>query len=322
MYFIEQQVGLVSISRPLPQSDKLPQTSSLTPGPMDYSLPCEPYAVPWHKMPPNLMLALREKKRPKPKERRELVRVIIDDVLCKENIRPGRAKLREIARQIVQEYPFSFQDRELSGTKVIGTGYESLFIQLENRVENVRRPLTVCSAKKMADDEARKKKPTCSDWYGCVEWQPAVEDTEELEIRQDELKRAFNTDRLQESSVRKLMAETYCIQRATINKGTAVNKIVDEWPFLFEAVHLFEHTQTLLGFAVQTRLSEELTIKEKPIKDFLNLKGIEILEGPLSLIAGIAKYFKENPHHLMYQNEVGLAPPPGLMYSNIKCAFA
>lgn len=117
------------------------------------------------------------------------------------------------------------------------------------------------------------------------------------------------------------MAETYCIQRATINKGTAVNKIVDEWPFLFEAVHLFEHTQTLLGFAVQTRLSEELTIKEKPIKDFLNLKGIEILEGPLSLIAGIAKYFKENPHHLMYQNEVGLAPP-GLMYSNIKCAFA
>lgn len=105
------------------------------------------------------------------------------------------------------------------------------------------------------------------------------------------------------------MAETYCIQRATINKGTAVNKIVDEWPFLFEAVHLFEHTQTLLGFAVQTRLSEELTPKEKPIKDFLNLKGIEILEGPLSLIAGIAKYFKENPHHLMYQNEVGLAPP-------------
>lgn len=86
MYFIEQQVGLVSISRPLPQSDKLPQTSSLTPGPMDYSPPCEPYAVPGHKMPPNLMLALREKKRPKPKERRELVCVIIDDVLCKENI--------------------------------------------------------------------------------------------------------------------------------------------------------------------------------------------------------------------------------------------
>lgn len=145
--------------------------------------------------------------------------------------------------------------------------------------------------------------------YGCVEWQPAVEDTEDLEIKQDELKRAFNTDRLQESSVRKLIAETYCIQHATINKGTAVNKIVDEWPFLFEAVHLVEHTQTLLGFAVQTRLSEELTTKEKHIKHFLNLKSIEIPEGPLSLIAGIAKYFKENPHHLMYQSEVGLDTP-------------
>lgn len=119
---------------------------------MDYSSRCEPYAVPWHKMPPNPMLTLREKTRSKPKEKRELVCVIIDDVLCKENIRPGRAKLRETARQIVQEYSSSFQDRDLSGTKIIGIGYESLFIQLENRVENVRRPLTVCSAKKMADD--------------------------------------------------------------------------------------------------------------------------------------------------------------------------
>lgn len=55
---------------------------------------------------------------------------------------------------------------------------------------------------------------------------------------------------LQEMS--QLMAETYCIQRATINKGSPVKTVLEEWPFLFEAVHLFDHTCTLLGFLVQT----------------------------------------------------------------------
>lgn len=58
------------------------------------------------------MLALREKKRPKPKERREMVRIVIDNVLAKGRGRPGRRKLREFAKEIVQQYPCSFQDRE------------------------------------------------------------------------------------------------------------------------------------------------------------------------------------------------------------------
>lgn len=205
----ESQAVLCPASTPLPQNVHLPETQSPTPGPMEYSPSREAYAVPWHKMPPNLMLALSEKKRPKPKERRELVCIVIDDLLGKEDVRPGRAKLREIAKQIVEQYPCSFQDRELNGTKVIGTGYDALFIQLENRVENVQRPFTISSAKRPAEDEdATRKKSTHSDRYGCVEWQPSIECTAELESKQDELKGAFNTNHLQESRVRKLMAET------------------------------------------------------------------------------------------------------------------
>lgn len=239
-----------------------------------------------------------------------MVRIVTDDVLSKERGRPGRAKLREIAKQIVEQYPCSFQDRELNGTNVIGTGYDALFVQLENRVENVRRPLTISPARRPAEDEdahAMRKKSKHSDRYGCVEWQPAVEGTAQLESKQDELKSAFKTSHLQESSVRKLMTETYCIQRTTINKGSPVNTVQEEWPFLFEAVHLFDHTSTLLGFPVQTKMAEELSKKGKSIKDFLDSKGMKMQQGedPVQLVSSVAKYFKENPGHLFYQDEVG-----------------
>lgn len=105
------------------------------------------------------MLDLSEKKRPKPKERRELVCIIIEDVLSKECVRTGRAKLWEIANKIVEQYPSSFQDRELNGTQVIGTGSDALFMQLENRLGNFSRPLTFNSTKRPTEgeDTVRKK---------------------------------------------------------------------------------------------------------------------------------------------------------------------
>lgn len=157
-------------------------------------------------------------------------------MLSKEHVRPGRAKLREIAKQIVEQYPCSFQDRELNGTKVIGTTYDALLIQLENRVENVRRPLTISSKMQAEEEDTTRKKSTHSDHYGCVEWQPPVEGEAELESKQDELKSAFNTNHLQESRIRKLMAETCCIQRTKISIGSTVNTVLEEWSFLFEAV--------------------------------------------------------------------------------------
>lgn len=109
-----------------------------------------------------------------------------------------------------------------------------------------------------------------------MEWQPAIEGEAKLGSKQDELKSAFKTHHLQDSCVRKLMTETYCIQRATINKGCTVNTVLEEWPFLFEAVHLFDHTSTLLGLSVLTKLAEELSRKGKSIQDFLDSKGFKI----------------------------------------------
>lgn len=304
MLSVDSQAVLGSTS--LQQNVHLPQNPPPTPGPMEDS-PSRETAVPWHKMPPNLMLALSEKKRPKPKERRELVRIVIDDVLSKGRGRPGRAKLREIAKKIVEQYPCSFQDREINGNKVIGTGYDALFIQLENRLENISRPFTFSSTTRPAESEdAVRRKSTLSDRYGCVEWQPAIENITELESKQEDLKSGFKTHHLQESYVRKLMTETYSIQRAMINNGSTVKTVLEEWPFLFEAVHLFDHTSTLLGLPVQTKMAEEMSKKGKSIKDFLDSNGMKMSgEDPVQLISGIAKFFKEKPDLLFYQSEVG-----------------
>ncbi|KAJ4942908.1 hypothetical protein JOQ06_005420 [Pogonophryne albipinna] len=107
-----------------------------------------------------------------------------------------------------------------------------------------------------------------------------------------------------ESSVRKLMAETYPIQRETINDGTNVKVLKEEWPFLFEAAHLFDHASRLLGFSVQNKLAQELSKKELGINNFLDTKGMKMGEGPVQLICGIVRYFKENPDHLFCKNEL------------------
>ncbi|XP_027869633.1 uncharacterized protein LOC114142520 isoform X2 [Xiphophorus couchianus] len=267
----ELQADSAPTTEPLQLNSHQLQLSPVTSG------SCEAYPVPWHKMPPQLMIAVEEKKRPKPKDRRELVRIIIDDVLGKDQKRPGRAKLRNIAQQIIEQYPCSFQDREVNGLKVVGTGYDSLFIQLENRVENVMRPLSFGSTKRQCEDEmASQKKSLPSNRYGCVQWQPTAENVTNLKFTQEQLKTAFQTNHFPESDVRRMMAETYSIQRAAINRGNSISKLLEDWPFLFEAIHLFDHTTTLLGFPVQTRLAEELSKKEKTIKDFLGSRGVDI----------------------------------------------
>ncbi|KAJ4934255.1 hypothetical protein JOQ06_007055 [Pogonophryne albipinna] len=69
------------------------------------------------------------------------------------------------------------------------------------------------------------------------------------------------------------------------------------------AAHLFDHASRLLGFSVQNKLAQELSKKEPGINNFLDTKGMKMGEGPVQLICGIVRYFKENPDHLFCKNE-------------------
>lgn len=53
------------------------------------------------------------------------------------------------------------------------------------------------------------------------------------------------------------MTETYPIQREILNDDdTTIAVVKDEWPFLFEVPHLFDHASKLLGFSVQNKLAQ------------------------------------------------------------------
>lgn len=54
-----------------------------------------------------------------------------------------------------------------------------------------------------------------------------------------------------------MITETYPIQREIINDDdTPVDVVKDEWPFLFEVPHLFDHASKLHGFSVQNKLAQ------------------------------------------------------------------
>ncbi|KAA0712544.1 hypothetical protein E1301_Tti019060 [Triplophysa tibetana] len=118
------------------------------------------FQVQWHKFSVKLMNALQEKTRPLPRERRQMIRIIIEDLMATDT-RPGRSKLKQIAQELVDKHPDSFLDK--CGTNVVGQGFASLVMQMENRVENVRRQYAFSTS----PVERPKKKSRLSDRYGC-----------------------------------------------------------------------------------------------------------------------------------------------------------
>ncbi|KAJ7998147.1 hypothetical protein DPEC_G00219580 [Dallia pectoralis] len=66
-----------------------------------------------------------------------MVRIVVSEMMkvcdC-----PSKKSPTAIAKQMVGKYPASLQD-VIEGD-VIGTGYDSLVKQIQNRIENVKRP--------------------------------------------------------------------------------------------------------------------------------------------------------------------------------------
>jgi hypothetical protein len=87
------------------------------------------FNVNWNEMSDDLMTVLQAKQVPLPKLRREMVRRIVQQIVKITN-KPGRQNLKTISAKIVAEWPGCFADR--IGDIIIGSGYHSLFTQLEN----------------------------------------------------------------------------------------------------------------------------------------------------------------------------------------------
>ncbi|KAK9515910.1 hypothetical protein VZT92_026509 [Zoarces viviparus] len=89
----------------------------------------ENFKVPWAQMPEEVQSAIANSKRPAPDKRRQMIRIIVDEIR-KFEANPTRNECLTICRQIIRQYPGSFADMEPGGV-IIGGGFTSLLSQVK-----------------------------------------------------------------------------------------------------------------------------------------------------------------------------------------------
>ncbi|XP_047241096.1 uncharacterized protein LOC124880191 isoform X1 [Girardinichthys multiradiatus] len=245
------------------------------------SLSCSPvlptwvdsFQIPWQKLPEELIQTLERQKRPSAPLRRQMVRIIVSEMMqiCKN---PTKRNTTEIAERMVSRYPKSLKD--VIDGDVIGLGYHSLVKQLQARIENVKRQYTPKITKRKAesdndtDEIPAEQKASVQDTYGCVNWEPKflpLSETVESQLkRKKDLKKMFKDKNYAAEDVKELIKSTYYTQRKDINKGTSILKLCQEWPFLFHKTGMAEHFQQLTGI----NLMEAFTNLDKKGERILN----------------------------------------------------
>lgn len=83
----------------------------------------ESFQVPWEKMPLKIRSAVVQGKRPKPVERRQMIRILVDEMRRYE-ANPTRSQCLTVIRNIIRQYPKSFVDMTPDGS-LLGGGCTS-----------------------------------------------------------------------------------------------------------------------------------------------------------------------------------------------------
>nr|XP_005158438.1 uncharacterized protein LOC101885684 [Danio rerio] len=241
----------------------------------------ENFEVPWNRMSSGIKTATALGRRPTAKERREMVRIIVDEMRQTE-LNPSKSQCLIVAKKIVKQYPQSFADVLKDGTR-IGTGYGSLLIQLKTRVEHVNRGCSFSrrrKQKKTSNSPPEDTGPGPTDQYGCVRWQPEcpVDDTEEsLQEKQEEMKDLYSCEGpagAQKGHLSQLMKATYYLQRKSINAcpPPSIAELKNEWPYLFTPKELYSHFKSLTNISILERLEKSMEEKGKMILQFFHQK--------------------------------------------------
>lgn len=327
-----------SVTSSTENTDSLPPVSSASSPPVSSAsstpttsaeLSSPAFHIPWSKMPANLMTSLAKKERPTPALRREMVRIICSDIVttC---ANPGRRQLRLLADKIVDTYPLSFRDM-LDGD-VVGSGYDSLMLQLESRLDNlnrgklsVKRRLSENSSESPESVQSTKICPR--DYYGCISWQPILpsgDDLMDLKSKQAALKCLASEANPDMVLLKELMQQTYCLQRADINMGMNAAELQEAWPSLFTALGIATHFEQLTEIPLLATMTSAMDRKAATIVDFLKssskkcapvLLRLDEAKAELGnnspMVVGIllllASHFGENADSLVLSRDVSIA---------------
>ncbi|XP_041866818.1 uncharacterized protein LOC121655942 [Melanotaenia boesemani] len=292
----------------------------------------EDFEVPWNRMPAGVRSAIAEEKRPSAKDRRAMVRLIVDEMRMTE-LNPSKAQCLTVAKSIVQQYPQSFADIMRDGT-VIGSGYGSLLTQLKTRVEHVNRGNTLSRqrVKRRVSTSSADIARGPADQYGCVRWQPDCppgETEESLKEKQGEMKDLFQTEGpagAERGSLSQLMKTTYYLQRKHINASPppSIAELKNEWPYLFTLKELFSHFKILTDISILDKMAQAVEEKGKVILRFFQQKptgtNTDEVENILlkyneekcdpfpAIILLLMAHFRETPESLILQADT-LATP-------------
>ncbi|CAK6974710.1 hypothetical protein PFLUV_G00052250 [Scomber scombrus] len=233
----------------------------------------ETFQVPWEQMPQEIRSAIADGKRPKPVARRQMVRVLADEMRRYE-ANPTRAQCLTVVQNIIRQYPKSFADMTPDGS-LLGGGYTSLLIQVKNRIENLNRDVSFTRHR----SSTQKRGPT--DTYGCTRFQPEfpaeeTDDTvEQHRQRLVEIYRQEGAGGAERAEVKNLMELTFSLQRRHINTLPTpdIEDVKSKWPFLFTPRYIYAHFELLTDINVLRSL--ELSMEECG--------------------RAITRYFRENP---------------------------
>uniref|UniRef100_A0AAR2L822 Uncharacterized protein n=1 Tax=Pygocentrus nattereri TaxID=42514 RepID=A0AAR2L822_PYGNA len=234
----------------------------------------ETFQVPWNLMPVEVQTAISEGKRPSPAARRQMVRVLADE-MRKYDLNPTRSQRLSVCRSIIHQYPKSFADQRENG-QLLGGGYTSLLIQLKTRIENLNR--TSSFRQHRTSDLGGKRGPT--DIYGCTRFQPDLppkETNDTVEVKRQKLEDIYGQEGVkgsERSEVKQLMETTFCLQRRHINAlpAPAIADIRDKWPYLFTQKGLYAHFELLTDINVLRALEFSMEECGKNIVEFFKSK--------------------------------------------------
>ena len=239
------------------------------------------FAIPWKKFPEELTQSLERGKRPSPRMRREMVRIVVRDMMQKSS-QINKRHTTVVAKKMVATYPKSLQD-VIEGD-IIGSGYHSLEKQLQNRIENAKRSTTPKTRKRKlytesdTDEIPAEKRAAIQDTYGCINWElkfmPLGETAESQQQSQEELKSLSKQNAPNQDVVKKLTSSTFYTQRKEVNNGKEIKHLLADWPFLFDEMGMAVHFEELTGVSLKETFFRNLDLKGQRLLNYLKTVAV------------------------------------------------
>lgn len=218
------------------------------------------FILPTSRLSKKLNELLAQGKRLDPSSRRDLVRVVVDEIFkcCS---KPLKKHTDTIARKIVQTHTGSLCD-QVGGDVMMG-GFQSFAKQIKARVENVNRKghanesigESSTTRKRKLDFDRVNSQPTVM---------PEEESVDSLRRRQALLQEIFDQGQRVwvREEIENHMKLTYILQRQDLNRNSAVTEVVKQWPFLFNELGMLTHFELLMDVRILECLEESGKIEK------------------------------------------------------------